>query len=349
MRRARYISVELRFIVPRHLTALFTMSSHTSPQRISLPSLHEVFPEHFAPSSKVSRGITIRDRRGTTGSIPNLQGHRADTNNEAVLYDISRAGELSRPRDSSIATGFLKDTSDARSIAEMQDDEDYSVISARRNISSDEHNGYPRATAPSHVYQSRSPTSSPVSTHSVSTRRRASVNSREDEKKHQCPYCPRRFNRPSSLAIHFNTHTGARPYECPKCGRHFSVNSNMRRHYRNHGSSPTETPSPSYLAAFPKASPNSSFAPYLPRAPDSHSYSYQSDSDHDGSHSMDEDAVHTYPGYAGEGHFARFRLGSSYSYGITKDPNPAHGMRPRSASCNIPNLVSTTLRPSTYQ
>ncbi|EPS99727.1 hypothetical protein C8Q72DRAFT_748168, partial [Fomitopsis betulina] len=53
-------------------------------------------------------------------------------------------------------------------------------------------------------------------------------------KRHACPYCPRRFNRPSSLAIHLNTHTGAKPYPCPACGRQFSVNSNMRRHYRNH-------------------------------------------------------------------------------------------------------------------
>lgn len=29
-------------------------------------------------------------------------------------------------------------------------------------------------------------------------------------KKHQCPQCSKRFNRPSSLRIHVNTHTGAR-------------------------------------------------------------------------------------------------------------------------------------------
>ncbi|KAH9928924.1 uncharacterized protein B0H18DRAFT_999406 [Fomitopsis serialis] len=57
---------------------------------------------------------------------------------------------------------------------------------------------------------------------------------REDDKRHVCPFCPRRFNRPSSLAIHLNTHTGAKPFPCPACGRPFSVNSNMRRHYRNH-------------------------------------------------------------------------------------------------------------------
>jgi len=29
-------------------------------------------------------------------------------------------------------------------------------------------------------------------------------------KKHQCPHCGKRFNRPSSMKIHVNTHTGAK-------------------------------------------------------------------------------------------------------------------------------------------
>ncbi|KAF5371477.1 hypothetical protein D9615_009621 [Tricholomella constricta] len=55
-------------------------------------------------------------------------------------------------------------------------------------------------------------------------------------KKHMCPTCSKRFNRPSSLRIHVNTHTGERPFRCPwpNCAREFNVNSNMRRHYRNH-------------------------------------------------------------------------------------------------------------------
>ncbi|KAJ7218545.1 hypothetical protein GGX14DRAFT_302848, partial [Mycena pura] len=55
-------------------------------------------------------------------------------------------------------------------------------------------------------------------------------------KKHLCPRCGKHFNRPSSLRIHVNTHTGATPFRCPHagCGRAFNVNSNMRRHFRNH-------------------------------------------------------------------------------------------------------------------
>ncbi|KAL0948789.1 hypothetical protein HGRIS_008919 [Hohenbuehelia grisea] len=55
-------------------------------------------------------------------------------------------------------------------------------------------------------------------------------------KRHVCPTCSKRFNRPSSLKIHVNTHTGATPFRCPMpdCGREFNVNSNMKRHYRQH-------------------------------------------------------------------------------------------------------------------
>ncbi|KAK0213411.1 hypothetical protein DFS33DRAFT_123094 [Desarmillaria ectypa] len=55
-------------------------------------------------------------------------------------------------------------------------------------------------------------------------------------RRHICKLCSKRFNRPSSLKIHENTHTGATPFQCPLpgCGREFNVNSNMRRHYRSH-------------------------------------------------------------------------------------------------------------------
>ncbi|KAF8514254.1 hypothetical protein BU17DRAFT_26562, partial [Hysterangium stoloniferum] len=54
--------------------------------------------------------------------------------------------------------------------------------------------------------------------------------------KYGCHYCGKLFNRPSSLKIHHNTHTGEKPFACsfPGCDRHFSVMSNMRRHARTH-------------------------------------------------------------------------------------------------------------------
>ncbi|TFK23659.1 hypothetical protein FA15DRAFT_593827 [Coprinopsis marcescibilis] len=54
--------------------------------------------------------------------------------------------------------------------------------------------------------------------------------------KYECHYCRKGFNRPSSLKIHLNSHTGEKPFVCPVegCGRSFSVLSNMRRHARVH-------------------------------------------------------------------------------------------------------------------
>lgn len=54
--------------------------------------------------------------------------------------------------------------------------------------------------------------------------------------RYQCPYCSKRFSRPSSLRIHIYSHTGEKPFVCtePGCGRKFSVQSNMRRHLRVH-------------------------------------------------------------------------------------------------------------------
>ncbi|KAJ6556044.1 hypothetical protein B0H19DRAFT_865000, partial [Mycena capillaripes] len=55
-------------------------------------------------------------------------------------------------------------------------------------------------------------------------------------KRHVCLLCHKRFNRPSSLGIHHNTHSGAMPFLCPypSCRRAFNVKSNMRRHFRSH-------------------------------------------------------------------------------------------------------------------
>jgi hypothetical protein len=48
-------------------------------------------------------------------------------------------------------------------------------------------------------------------------------------RRHACPHCAKRFNRPSSLAIHVNTHTGDKRKTCLCCVRlHFDPRTNLR-------------------------------------------------------------------------------------------------------------------------
>ncbi|KAJ2780790.1 hypothetical protein H4R18_003258 [Coemansia javaensis] len=56
------------------------------------------------------------------------------------------------------------------------------------------------------------------------------------ERRYECGYCKKRFQRPSSLTSHVYTHTGERPFACtfPGCSRRFSVHSNLRRHHKVH-------------------------------------------------------------------------------------------------------------------
>ncbi|SJL17182.1 uncharacterized protein ARMOST_20727 [Armillaria ostoyae] len=86
----------------------------------------------------------------------------------------------------------------------------------------------------------------------------------EHDRKHICTLCNKRFNRPSSLRTHVNTHTGATPFQCPfpRCGRSFNVNSNMRRHYRNH----TNSSYASLVPAPSSSSPSHTFSSSAPHS-----------------------------------------------------------------------------------
>ncbi|KAH9941804.1 uncharacterized protein BXZ73DRAFT_98196 [Epithele typhae] len=60
-------------------------------------------------------------------------------------------------------------------------------------------------------------------------------------KMHQCTVCFKMFPRPSGLATHMNSHSGAKPFKCPipTCTKSFAVRSNAKRHLRTHGIFPS--------------------------------------------------------------------------------------------------------------
>jgi len=65
--------------------------------------------------------------------------------------------------------------------------------------------------------------------------------SQKKSKMHECTVCHKMFPRPSGLATHMNSHSGAKPYKCPipTCTKSFAVRSNAKRHLRTHGIFPT--------------------------------------------------------------------------------------------------------------
>ncbi|KAJ1979478.1 hypothetical protein H4R33_005708 [Dimargaris cristalligena] len=81
------------------------------------------------------------------------------------------------------------------------------------------------ANTPTH-----SPRTSPTRTTAPST-----GNENKRPKIYPCNHCGKMFDRPSSLNVHMNSHTGDKPHICyfPGCDQRFSVLSNLRRHQRS--------------------------------------------------------------------------------------------------------------------
>ncbi|CAL1699702.1 unnamed protein product [Somion occarium] len=92
-------------------------------------------------------------------------------------------------------------------------------------------------------YDAQSPTlsSSTLASPTLSNENHEHGKSSKKSKMHQCNICAKWFPRPSGLATHMNSHSGARPYKCPVegCAKSFAVRSNAKRHLRTHGIFPT--------------------------------------------------------------------------------------------------------------
>ncbi|KAH8039963.1 hypothetical protein HPB51_009219 [Rhipicephalus microplus] len=56
------------------------------------------------------------------------------------------------------------------------------------------------------------------------------LNRHTDTERLTCPYCSRRFNSLSVLALHIRSHTGEKPHVCPHCSKAFSIPTNLKNH-----------------------------------------------------------------------------------------------------------------------
>ncbi|KAJ7062561.1 hypothetical protein C8F01DRAFT_1134562, partial [Mycena amicta] len=222
------------------------MAASTSSTSIVLPSIHEMFPEHLMhiahPHPRSGSGFPAHHhhRLPAPRVAPKPKPYARPESSHTYSFDVLKSDPLS----SSLAH----------------------VGSSRP---------WPPSRAPSRGSSSRShsPSHSEGTVDEVDSLKdddeTQDVGNEEDKsrvgsssasaRKHVCPTCQKHFNRPSSLRIHVNTHTGATPYRCPHpgCGRAFNVNSNMRRHFRNHLTSSPMTAS----ASISPTSPNSTTSP----------------------------------------------------------------------------------------
>ncbi|KAF7331344.1 C2h2 conidiation transcription factor [Mycena kentingensis (nom. inval.)] len=174
---------------------------------VVLPSIHEMFPEHLMHAHPHRHSAPLHHPRLT--SVP---AHRYDAKPYARPVPVPRTTSSPYP-------ALLINAPHASPSPNVK-------APSRRPQS-------PRSTS-----SSGSRPQSPSSDGDEDSVCRSNLGSRgPSSRKHLCGTCGKQFNRPSSLKIHENTHTGATPYRCPHpgCGRAFNVSSNMRRHLRNHG------------------------------------------------------------------------------------------------------------------
>ncbi|EKM76085.1 hypothetical protein AGABI1DRAFT_131604 [Agaricus bisporus var. burnettii JB137-S8] len=237
-----------------------------SPQSVSLPSIHELFPEHLMNSppsprtstppsharfdrARSSRNPPLRvplqgqlssgpshlggQRRAeeysshsqhpTLPRAPHTASESADAMSSRLSHSVSMGQDNYQRSRSALPAVPVNHSARGQAGPDRRTYLDSQLSSDRPDLWSDCHSG----PSPHGLNDSECLTDDETPTAGAPS---------GVPRKHVCPICRKAFNRPSSLKIHYNTHTGATPFRCPwpRCGREFNVNSNMRRHLRNH-------------------------------------------------------------------------------------------------------------------
>ncbi|KAF5343669.1 hypothetical protein D9758_014688 [Tetrapyrgos nigripes] len=220
---------------------------------VSLPSIHEMFPEHLMDLSSPAQ--TQLDSPARVSAIPKpLSKKKAKPYSFDVLRSDPSMPSLQHISSSTSHAGRSNQRTGA-SVPTFRVNPPHTSLSASASYSS----SAVEPASPSSVTSSSSSPTLATSHYGVYPSNSSnggaapddfsSVSYEDDDndRRHVCTLCNKRFNRPSSLKIHMNTHTGATPFRCPYpgCGRSFNVNSNMRRHYRNHASASASSSSSS--------------------------------------------------------------------------------------------------------
>lgn len=142
---------------------------------------------------------------------PHTHTHRRAASANTIDFLLQQSSPWASPNDSPrLPSPIPSSATSTTSTAPTSPIDDYDELSEERSLSE----------------RSASPDGSPG----------GSGNANGAQNRYQCPFCAKRFSRPSSLRIHTYSHTGEKPFVCTEegCGRKFSVQSNMRRHLRVH-------------------------------------------------------------------------------------------------------------------
>uniref|UniRef100_A0A8C6TRG2 C2H2-type domain-containing protein n=1 Tax=Neogobius melanostomus TaxID=47308 RepID=A0A8C6TRG2_9GOBI len=79
-----------------------------------------------------------------------------------------------------------------------------------------------------------------LQTHMLRTHSQRSAADGDEGKKHQCPFCLKRFGTKQILQRHCRLHTGERPYSCAWCVETFIQQCHLQRHLQTHAENHAE-------------------------------------------------------------------------------------------------------------